>query len=304
MLVTFEVTCGDKTHRVGIDKKAAFTAFGAELPECLRTIEEEFARARRHSSSESARVHFGDWLRLTSLLTTEQVYELAFRADPLRRANLAYYGRYQHGRTGLSVKQRIALMRTRGIPSTSYGHMAMMDPDLPVAVRMDFARKATEDQRGDIAMGSHFKLPNKYRLELAEETNSYQQCAIARSAGRWLPSKKRAEYAWYCTENVIIGEVLHQLTPNDAFKLAKRFGPDHCSEWRGTHGGWSCGDYDNRTKVAMMGGIKLTPAQRVALVMSIPKGWRGAHARRLHRRRKHFELTPAQIKRLEKAMRY
>jgi hypothetical protein len=280
-IAVVEVPCGDKTHRVGITKKrefiplnhdaatvAAFKAFGAEPPPCVKYFEEELARTRY----KDPRAAFGWWLlNAWRSFTNKELYELTLLADPIRRVEIV-----RHRHASLTPDQIMNIMRMRGI---------------------------TDRHKGEIALS--VPLPRKYALELADAAPEEMKCTIAREAGSWLPSKKRAEYAWYCTEAIAIREVLHRLTLADAFKLAKRFSPNHVSHWGGVHPGYNYGDYDNRIKVAMTDDLNFTPAQRVALVMSIPKGMRSRQvgAQRLHRRRKHFELTPTQIKRLEKAMR-
>jgi hypothetical protein len=298
---------------------AAFAVFGASKPECIATLEHEFDQASRfHGAITNRRILFGNWLKHTVYLSPDQVMKLAKLTDGLRRAEIAI-----QSRAGLSTKQRVELMRTRGIPASRYGQFAYSQKGLTLKERMEFAKKADMYWKERLANSTEYPFPRKFRIELADDLRGEEQCSLARYAGSWLPSYKRAEYGYYCTEKVAIDEVLPSLTPNDAYKLARRFGPHHLSYYRGFRSGVSYGEFSNRARVATSTTLKLTPEQRVALVLSIPKTgklkdrpytWsphyypgasyeRRRAAKLLHRRRKFFELTPTQIKRLERAMR-
>jgi hypothetical protein len=194
----------------------------------------------------------------------------------------------------LTVDQRIALMRTRGITEGTYGHVAKHDSELPPDVRMEFARKASDEDKGLIAL-DRSDLPQKWRLELAYAASTHQQCMLARGAGDWLPSKDRAELAEYCTDNVIIEEILKPglVTPHHAYKLLR-------SLMGGPYAYY--GSIEKASRALASKVIDLKPSDRIRLMMTLKGNHRPIAAKRLYRFRKHFGFTPHQIKVLEQEM--
>jgi hypothetical protein len=281
-IAVVEAPCNGATHRVGITKKRefvpldhdpdmvnAFKAFGAESPPCIRHFEEEIER----TPYKTPRAAFGWWLlNAWKLFTSKELYELTLLADPSRRVAIV---KLRH--ESLTPAQIMGIMRTRGIKDEDKAKVALEVP-----------------------------LPAEEARELVENAPDEMQCEIAVHAGDWLPPKKRVEYGWDCREPIIIDSIMPRLSLTTVLKLAKQFGPHHLSHYRDYKGRIqpTYGDYENRIKVAMSNDFAFTPAQRVSLIASLPKGTQSSvvGARRLHRRRKHFELPPDLIKRLERMM--